>query len=820
MKLIVEMFYLIIWFLIKIGDSVLIPVSIIHSGIRNTLLRPRNPRRKKHIKKSKTLYTAKTHKAHYYSILLRSVNGWFSKTQSTQRLFSRRSLKFLTKSKKKIKKSIIKTGPRLKIFSGSLLVLLAYPFRSVSKIFHSTKKKRIQKRKTKEAVLPKIIRKPTLWYSIKLFIWGIAFSSVFVFLPLLSLLFLSDLPNPSSISTNYIPKTTKIFDRNGVLLYEIFANQNRTIVELNQIPENLKNATIAIEDREFYKHPGFDMKGIARALYSNAQNNNLQGGSTITQQLIKSSLLTPEPTITRKVKEIVLAFWAERIYSKQEILELYFNYVPYGGTAWGVSAASEVYFGKKIENLDLAESAFLAGLPRAPSVYSPYAGTGNLWKKRQKSVLNSMVQLKFITQEKADAAYKKELSFVGPNISLKAPHFVMYVKDLLIKQYGLSEVERGGLQVTTTLDYKTQEMAQNIVTEEVEKNAHLLIGNGAAVILNPQNGDILAMVGSKDYFDMEKDGNVNIVTSLRQPGSTIKIVTYSLALASGYTQATLLDDSPLTISPPGGESYTPVNYDGKFRGRIPLRLALANSLNIPAVRVAQRLGVDSIVEQGKKLGITTWQKPENYGVSITLGGAETTMLDLATVYGTFANNGEKIEPFPILNIKNSQGETIYKKTPEGTRVMDSGIAFIISDILSDNRARSMSFGSTSPLNIPNHHVSVKTGTTDNKRDNWTVGFTPDRVIATWVGNNDNTPMSPQLTSGISGAAPMWNRIITKVLEEHPEPNIIIPENVTKKSCFGAELYFLQGTESLPCVVPATLAPTKPPTARGNSQLLN
>lgn len=813
MKLIVEIFYLIIWILIKIGDTVLLPISLAQNSIHQIQSRPKKIKRQKHIKKNKTLFKAKRKYPNPIQVFSKKISLAFLSTRKSQAVLFKKISKANSKSKRNTRKFLKRTTRTIGNVYFTFISILRVPFNGVSRIFHKTKQKRTKVRAEKnEKVAPRIIRKPTLWYSIKLFIWGIAFSAVFVFLPLLSLLFLSDLPNPSSISTNYIPKTTKIFDRNGVLLYEIFANQNRTVVDLEQIPENLKNATIAIEDREFYKHPGFDMRGIARALYSNSQHNNLQGGSTITQQLIKSSLLTPEPTITRKVKELVLAFWAERIYSKQEILELYFNYVPYGGTAWGVSAASEVYFGKRIEDLDLAESAFLAGLPRAPSIYSPYAGTGDLWKKRQKNVLSSMVQLKFITQKEADTAYKKKLTFIGPNVSLKAPHFVMYVKDLLIQEYGLSEVERGGLQVTTTLDYKTQEMAQKAVAEQVEKDAHLNISNGAAVVLNPQNGDILAMVGSKDYFDVEHDGNVNVTTSLRQPGSTIKIVTYSLALATGYTQATLLDDSPLTITPPGGESYTPVNYDGKFRGRVPLRLAFANSLNIPAVRVAQKVGVDGIIEQGKKLGVTTWDHPENYGLSITLGGAETTMIDLATVYGTFANHGERVDPSPILSVKDAGGKIIYKKHIEGNQVIDPGVAFIVADILSDDKARSMSFGLNSPLSIPNHKVSVKTGTTDSKRDNWTIGFTQDRVVATWVGNNNNDPMSQQLASGITGAAPMWNKIISQVLAANPEKPLSQPENVVKKSCFGGDIYFIQGTDNMPCTVPSTPTPSKPPTA--------
>ncbi|MBP7832645.1 MAG: PBP1A family penicillin-binding protein [Candidatus Levybacteria bacterium] len=800
MKLIVELLYLVAWVFVKTGETVQkIPSSLVNSAnslslpkIKTTQINLSFPvlKNKKHkkIKNKKVLFKAKHHKKTpplliYFSKLFRSLS---------------------------------------KIIARSINTLVGIPVRALTSLLHVIKNIHVPRphKRGKKIKAPAQLsdapiikyKRPSVWYSIKLFFWGIIFSSIFVFLPLLSLIFLSDLPNPSSISTSFIPKTTKIYDRNGVLLYEIFANQNRTVVELSQIPKHLRNATIAIEDREFYKHPGFDIRGISRALYSNAQHNSLQGGSTITQQLVKSALLTPEPTITRKVKELVLAFWAERIYTKDEILALYFNYVPYGGTAWGVSAASEVYFGKKIEDLDLAESAFLAGLPRAPSIYSPYAGTGDVWKKRQKQVLEAMEELNYISTKQKNDALAKELTFIGPNTPIKAPHFVMYVKEKLIQEYGLSEVERGGLQVTTTLDITVQNTAQEIVASEVEANRHLNLSNGASLILNPKNGDILAMVGSKDYFDLENDGNVNLVTSLRQPGSTAKIITYSLALATGYTQASLIDDSPFTIRPQGGEAYTPVNYDGKFRGRVPLRLAFANSLNIPAVRVAEKLGVENIVNHGKRLGITTWDNPERYGLSITLGGAETTMMDITTVYATFANSGKRIDPSPILEVKDSTGKTIFKKTPIESQVIDPGIAFIVSDILSDDRARSMGFGPNSALNIPGHRVSVKTGTTDQKRDNWAIGYTDDVVVATWVGNNDNSPMSQQLASGISGATPMWNRIMTKMLEGEKEDILFIPEDVVKKNCFGGEVYFLQGTENVPCVMPSPITPSPGRTA--------
>lgn len=820
MRLIVDLLYLLIWVLIVIGDTVLF---LLHVTVQ-TLVAPINlikkttftskKHRKKHaLKKNEVLFKTKRKQKNSFLTYFKKGRGaarrLFTKTQQIILLAGLLILYAIKVSVTRIVNvsSVLIKGS-FKLVTVPLVTLYRLDKRDRESFIAA------QERIEEEKMQKKARRRgrPSFWYRVKIFFWGVTFAALFVFLPLVGLIFLSDLPNPSNISTSYIPKTTKIYDRNGALLYEIFANQNRTIVPLKQIPKDLQQATIAIEDRDFYTHPGFDIRGMLRAFFSNLQQHDLQGGSTITQQLIKSSLLTPEPSVTRKVKEVILAFWAERVYNKNQILELYFNYVPYGGTAWGVQAASEVYFGKSVDKLNLAESAFLAGIPRAPSIYSPYSGTEKLWKKRQKEVLAAMVRMGEITQKQADKAYKQELTFVGPDVSIKAPHFVMYVKELLVQKYGLSEVERGGLQVKTTLDLKTQNMAQDVVRSEVNNDAYLDISNGASVILDPRNGDVLAMVGSRDYFDLENDGNVNLVTSLRQPGSTIKVVTYSLALSSGFTQATLLDDSPLTITPVQGPSYTPVNYDGSYHGRLPLRLAFANSLNIPAVRVAQKLGVDNIVDQGKRMGITTWDNSENYGLSITLGGAETTMLNLATVYSTIANAGKRVTPDPLLEVKDSYGKTLYRKDPQESQVLDPGVSFIVSDLLSDNRSRAMEFGPNSPLNIPNHRVSVKTGTTDNKRDNWTVGFTPNLVVATWVGNNDNSPMSQALASGITGAAPMWNRIMTNMLTHRPEGPLLIPDSVVKKPCYGFDMYFLRGTEGTACRFTPSPSPTKPATA--------
>ncbi len=675
-----------------------------------------------------------------------------------------------------------------------LTSLLLFPITITREIIHSvtrSKKKKIAKKKIKKTAY-----RPTFFYKFKYVTIGVILSSLLLFIPGVFLVFLSDLPNPNRLSQDFIPKTTKIYDRNNTLLYEIYVNQNRTLVTLDQIPAHLQQATISIEDKNFYNHPGFDLRGITRAFVSNIKNKELQGGSTITQQLIKSALLTSEPKLSRKVKEVVVAFWTERRYSKDKILELYFNYVPYGGTAWGAEAASKIYFGKSVSDLTLAESAYLAGLPRAPSIYSPFGQTPELGKKRQKEVLDAMVRDGFITRSMAEDALGEELIFEEATTPIKAPHFVMYVRDLLIQKYGLSEVERGGLQVKTSLDLSVQEYAEEVVRESVDESSELLISNGAALITKPSTGEILAMVGSRDYFDRDNGGNVNLTTALRQPGSTIKLITYTLALSNGKTEATLIDDAPLAIRTPSGEIYAPVNYGGGYRGKVPLREAFANSYNTPAVRLAQELTVKNLVNYGKKMGIASWDPRRPYGLSITLGGGETRMTDLAVAYGTIANNGKKKELNPILEVQDAYGNKIYQNNTIQEAVVDEKVAFIIEDILSDNKARSAAFGQNSPLSIPGSRVSVKTGTTDNKRDNWTVGFTHDFVIATWVGNNDNSPMSQNLVSGITGAAPIWNELTRFMLEEFPSPDVATPPaGLVRKWCNGRERYFVPGTEN-------------------------
>ena len=489
------------------------------------------------------------------------------------------------------------------------------------------------------------------------------FASTFLWTGLGILLFwiviMRNLPSPKTLSQRVIPVSTKIYDRNGVLLYTIFKDKNRTPVPISEIPPHVLLATVAIEDAEFYSHPGFSIRGIVRAVLNDVKEKELSvGGSTITQQLVKNTLLTPEKTLIRKLKEVALAVEVELTYSKDEILEMYLNEVSYGGTAYGIEEAARTYFTKNVNKLSLAEAAFLAGLPKSPSRYSPFQENLDGALGRQKDVLELMKTNGFITEEQQKEAENQELTFTENKIEIKAPHFVFYVKELLEEKYGKEVVEKGGLEVVTTLDYQIQELAERAVKEEVEALAKLNVTNGAALVLHPQTGEILAMVGSHDYFDTEHDGNVNVTTRPRQPGSSIKVVNYAYALSNGLTPASVITDSPVTFLVEGQPPYTPKNYEGGYRGNLTLRSALAESRNIPAVKVLASYGVKLMFDMGKKMGITSWSNPDDYGLSLTLGGGDVKLLDLARVYATIANYGVKPELVSALMIKDYKGKVL------------------------------------------------------------------------------------------------------------------------------------------------------------------
>ncbi len=596
------------------------------------------------------------------------------------------------------------------------------------------------------------------------------------------LLIFKDLPSPTRLGQYTMASATKVYDRNGKLLFDIFADQNRTPVPLSQIPKYLQQATIAIEDKEFYKHRGINLiGGMMRALVATVTRRQLQGGSTITQQLVKSALLTPQRSVTRKIKEIILAVWVEVLYPKDKILELYLNQVPYGGTAWGIESASERYFGKKVNELTLAQAALLAGLPQAPTRYSPLGAHPELAKTRQREVLQRMVEDRYITKKQADAADAEPLTY-QQETGIKAPHFVMYVKEQLVNKYGQAAVEKGGLKVTTTLDLDLQEYAQATVSAEVSRLKGYQVTNGAALITRPATGEILAMVGSVDYF-ASPSGNFNVTTALRQPGSSIKPINYAIGLEKRIvTPATMFIDEPTCFGNSIGQpAYCPVNYDGKFRGPVQLRMALGNSYNIPAVKMLYLNTVQDMVASASAFGLTTITDPSQYGLSLTLGGGEVRMTDMATAFSVFANGGVRRDLVAILKVTDKNGKILEeykdpnlgKQIPSqilinGKRVLSPETSFLISHILLDNNARQDEFGPASALYIPGRAVSVKTGTTNDLRDNWTIGFTPLVLVATWVGNNDNSPMNPYLVSGITGAAPIWNKLMVRALRGLPD----------------------------------------------------
>lgn len=592
------------------------------------------------------------------------------------------------------------------------------------------------------------------------FVLGMFFYSLFL------IIVAHDLPAPNSLSHSQSPQTTEFFDRKGRLLYRLYEGKNRTPIKLAEVPKDLINATIAIEDKNFYAHSGIDFYGIARAAMAFLQESKVQGGSTITQQLIKNTLLTPERTLTRKFKEIQIAFWTEKIYSKDEILQMYFNEVPYGGPAWGIAAAAQTYFNKNAGELNLAESSYLAGLPVSPTTYSPYGSNPELGKQRQKEVLRRMVEDGYITQKQADDAFAIELKINPPINKIEAPHFVMYVRSLLSKKYGDKLVSQGGLKVYTTLDLDIQEYAEKIVQDEVSSLNPLHVTNGAAMVTDAKTGYILAMVGSKNYWD-PNGGNFNVTIARRQPGSSIKPITYATGFKNGYSPGSILLDTPITYAS-SWERYSPVNYDGRFHGPVTIRTALGSSYNVPAVKMLASVGLDKMIQTARDLGITTFDEPERYGLSLTLGGGEVKLIEMMGAYGAFSQNGIKFQVQPVIKILDSDGNTLEDNSiPEGTRVLPAGVAYMISDILADNKARIPAFGPNSLLNIPGKTIAVKTGTTDNKRDNWTFGYTAEYVVGVWVGNNNNEPMDPKLTSGITGASPIWNKIINKLLEGRP-----------------------------------------------------
>jgi len=632
-------------------------------------------------------------------------------------------------------------------------------------------------------------KKKRHWLKKILKLTGYFILSVIIIIVVVSIYLAKDLPDPGKISERQITQSTKIYDRTGqVLLYDIHGEEKRTIVASDQISKYLKDATVAIEDANFYHHFGLDFKGILRALWANIRGNQVsQGGSTITQQFIKNSFLTPERTYSRKIKEAILSLELEAKYSKEEILGFYLNQIPFGSNAYGAEAAAQTFFNKSIRDLTLAESALLAALPQAPSYYSPYGSHPEAMKARQEKVLNRMAELGYVLKDEAEAAKKEKLNFTKNTQTIKAPHFVMYIKEYLEEKYGQDMVEQGGLKVYTTLDWDLQQAAQQIV-EEGAKNNEKKYGayNAALAAVDPKTGQILVMVGSKDYFaeslpqdcDTGKncrfEPNVNVTIRDRQPGSSFKPFAYALAFKKGFSPETILFDLKTEFNsscPPEAESeeyngnkcYHPNNYDERFRGPVNIRQALAQSLNIPSVKVLYLADVNQTIDLAQSLGITTLNERSRYGLALVLGGGEVKLLDEVAAYGVFATEGKKYEKTAILKIENAQGKILEEFQSKPIEVLEPQVAKLISDVLSDNQARTPVFGSTSPLYLADRPAAVKTGTTQEYRDAWTIGYTPSLVAGVWTGNNDNAPMS-RAGAGMAAAGPLWNAFMKKAYQ--------------------------------------------------------
>ncbi len=560
------------------------------------------------------------------------------------------------------------------------------------------------------------------------------------------------------------------------MLYEMHGEENRKVLSHNEIPDVIRLATVIVEDDNFYSHHGIDFISILRAIKANLQESDLsQGASTITQQLARNAFLTREKSWERKMKEIALAFKIEMKYSKDEILDFYLNEIPYGSNAYGIESASQIFFGKSAKDLTIDEAAMLAALPKATTTYSPYGNKTNLLVARQKFILEKL-------KEQADAEGKKSveeaieidtLAKVTPlREEIEAPHFVFYVKEQLEKNYDKEAIEEGGLKIYTTLDYDLQKTGESIVKNYVSENGNKYgFSNGALVAIDPKTGDILTMVGSRDYYDTAIDGKVNVAVETRQPGSSFKPIVYAKAFEKGFQPETMLFDAPTSFGPDGtGKEYTPQNYSGNFNGLVSMRQALAGSLNIPAVKTLYLGGVSETIELAQRLGINSLVRKSDYGLSLALGGGEVALVEETGAFSVFANDGKKNPIRSITKIIMNDGEEKITELQEKL-VIDPQVSRKVASIMSDNKARSYVFGSNNPLNIPGKTVAAKTGTHQDFRDAWTVGYTPSVAVGVWVGNNDYSPMKGG-SDGIYVAAPMWRKFMDHVLANRQDEKFL------------------------------------------------
>lgn len=609
----------------------------------------------------------------------------------------------------------------------------------------------------------------------------------YIFLGIALVIFLSGLlfiwfatfqiPTLESFEARRVEQSTKIYDKTGeILLYDVNQNVQRTTVPYDAISQNVKNATIAIEDKNFYQHGAIDPKSILRAIFANTTSlGYAQGGSTITQQVIKNALFTSEKLISRKIKEVVLAYKLEKVMSKDEILNLYLNEIPYGGAVYGIEEASQNFYGKHASDLTVAESAYLAALPQAPTYYSPYGAHKDKLEDRKNIILEEMKKDGFISQSEYNSAKKENVVFKPKQSGgIKAPHFVFYVIDELQQKYGDEAIRTGGLRVKTTLDYALQQKGEEIANRYALQNKkNFNAENAAFVAIDPKTGGILTMVGSRNYFDKEIDGNFNIATAKRQPGSTFKPFVYAESFIKGYTPETVVFDvktqfstncAPENLTSDNG-CYSPENYDLKYRGPITLRNSLAQSINISSIKVLYLAGLNDSLNLAKKMGITTLGNSSQYGLTLVLGGGEVTPLDMVSSYSVFANEGVRNPYVSILEVKDSTGKVLEEYKPNPTEVLQRDSALKISSILSDNVARTPAYGQTSALSFGDRDVAVKTGTTNDYKDAWIIGYTPSVTLGAWAGNNNNTPMEKKVAGFI--VAPMWRAFMDEILKTVP-----------------------------------------------------
>ena len=583
----------------------------------------------------------------------------------------------------------------------------------------------------------------------------------------------NNIPDPALFDERRVAESTKIYDRTGaVLLYELHGEQKRTILSPEAIPERIRQATVAVEDRNFYNHAAVDWKSIARAFFANLIHGRVvQGGSTITQQLAKKAFLTDERTITRKGKELIIAYRLEKKYSKDEILNLYLNQIPYGANAYGIEAAAQTYFGKSARAITLPEIAVIVSLPNAPSYYSPWGLHARELMARKDRALERMTEVGIITHEEKRRAQKEKITFMPQTTDIKAPHFVMYVQEYLMNAYGEDFVRSGGLKVTTTLDWPLQREAEKAVAEGAKRNEELYQGKNAALVAEDgTTGHILAMVGSRNYFDEAIDGNFNVATQgLRQPGSSLKPFTYLTAFIKGFTPDTTLFDleTEFDTTHDPSYSYKPHNFDNQFRGPVTMREALAQSINIPAVKTLYLSGIDATLKNLHAMGITTLNERNRYGLSLTLGGGEIKLIDLVHAYTVFSQDGVKHRQSFILKIEDGRGKLLEQYHDEKEQILPPQATRLINDILSDTGGRAPLFQSSFNLTVfPNHDVALKTGTTNDYRDAWAFGYTPSLTVGVWAGNSDNKPMEHQGGS-ILAAVPIWSAFMKEALKNRP-----------------------------------------------------